>query len=44
MRKEYIKPEAEMMKFLEEEEIMDGSVGSPDTVLGIWKDAVDYDN
>ena len=42
MRKEYIKPEAEMMKFLEEEEIMDGSVGGPDTVLGIWTEAVDY--
>ena len=44
MRKEYIKPEAEMMKFLEAEEIMDGSVGGPDTALGIWRDAVDYDN
>ena len=31
MKKEYMKPEAEMVKFVEEEEIMTG----PDATLGI---------
>lgn len=31
MRKEYIKPEAEMMKFVEEEEIM--TITDPSTIM-----------
>ena len=38
MRKDYIKPEAEMVKFVEEEEVMT----EPTTSIGTI--AVDYDN
>ena len=44
MKKEYVKPEAEMMKFLEEEELMsDPSISGPGhelgtgNALGEWK-------
>ena len=43
MRKEYIKPEAEMMKFLEEEEIMlgkemsMGTIDIPEDYKGVWQ-------
>ena len=39
MKKEYIKPEAEMMKFVETEELMaDASIG---TLYGVWDQFID---
>ena len=38
MKREYIKPEAEMMKFVEVEDLMTDpdSVGGPSTTHGVW--------
>ncbi|MBR4059936.1 MAG: hypothetical protein IKK03_08870 [Lachnospiraceae bacterium] len=43
MKREYIKPEAEMMKFVETEELMTdpGSVGGPPTTHGVWEGTID---
>ena len=43
MKKEYIKPEAEMMKFVEVEELMTdhGSVAGPTTAHGVWNGTID---
>ena len=43
MKKEYITPEVEMLKFVETEEVMnDASVG-PETLYGVWDKTVNPD-